>query len=162
MSSIVKRLVACVCIMLAQPTFAGWEYKDKLDAIDGTDRSHVLTSTDMYEGRDGLIIGVKCETDGLNIMLSHKYMTGDSDGAIRVQMRVDQNEPYGPEHWSLASNNKASWMPMKDVPGMIDQLRSGEKLVMRVTDPSNGDTLGQTVRLAGISAEIDKLSCYKE
>ncbi len=161
MSSIVKRLVACVCIVLAQPSFAGWEYKQKLDAADDIDRSHVVASTDLYEGRDGLIISVKCETDGLNIMLSHKVMTGDGDREVSVQMRVDQNEAYGPELWSLATNNKASWMPMKDVPGMITQLRSGEKLVMRVTDPSNGDTLSQTVRLVGIGAEIENLSCDK-
>lgn len=161
MPSIMKSFVVCVCVVLTQPTFAGWEYKAKLDEPDGIDRSDVLASTDLYQGRDGLIIAVKCEVDGLNIRLTHKHMTGDADGAVRVLMRIDENETYGPEAWSLAANNKASWMPMNNVPGMVTQLRSGDKLVLQLTDPANGDVLNQTVSLFGISGEIDKLSCYK-
>ena len=114
----------------------------------------------MYEEGELLLIRVSCQADGLNIMLSHSYMAGDSDDEIRVQMRVDQNEAYGPTYWGVGSENKRSWMPMRDVPDMIAQMKAGRRLVIRAIDPFDGDSLNQAVSLFGFSASVEKLSCY--
>ena len=162
MSTNLRILLSIGMLGVTASAFAGWEYHEQLDAFEDTDRSTVTASVDLYENFDvELVIGASCQYDGLNIMLSHKYLGGDSDDQVRVQLRVDKNESYGPAYWDLGSNSRISWMPMRDVPNMIAQMKAGYRLLIRVVDPLDGETLTQAVSLVGFSAAVESLSCYR-
>jgi len=161
MSSLIRGMVAVAVITLSSAAYGGWEYNHSKDPFDDTDRSAITPSWDMYGREDLLVIVVSCQFDGLNILLSHTYMAGDLDEEVRVEMRVDQSQAYGPKNWSLTLDNEGSYMPISDVPIMIAQLKAGNRLIMRVVDPVDGETLNQSVSLVGFGAAVKKLSCYK-
>lgn len=161
MSTHLKILMTLGMLGATSTAFAGWEYHQQLDAFEDTDRSTVTASVDLYENLNvELVIGASCQFDGLNVMLSHKFLGGDSDDQVRVQLRVDKNEAYGPEYWNLGSNSRISWMPMRHVTNMIAQMKAGNRLVIRVVDPLDGETLNQSVSLIGFSRAVESLSCY--
>lgn len=154
-------LAALVAIGFYSNTLANWEYSKSSDPFSDDDRSTITANAEIYGNQDVLLlIALKCMDDGLNVVLGHKYLGGDSDGEIRVELRVDKNETYGPKYWKLVSGHKFSWMPMADIAKLVREMRSGNILYMRVVDPADGETLTQSVNLQGFSAAIDKLSCY--
>lgn len=161
MARFARLITMTVICFSSSHAFAGWEYNRNADRFTDADRSSITASVDMYESQDTpLVIGLVCMEDGLNLLLSHKYLGGDSDNEILVQMRVDKKEPYGPNYWRLFPGREASWMPMADVPKMVRELRAGNQLHIRVVDPVDGETLNQSVSLQGFSGAIEKLSCY--
>ncbi|MDG2374916.1 MAG: invasion associated locus B family protein [Woeseiaceae bacterium] len=161
MSVLLRTLIALMAVTAASVANGEWEYTDKQDPFEDSDRSLISPATGMYENDEELVIIATCQFDGLNIRLGHSFMVGDSDEEVRVQMRVDENEAYGPEYWSLTSDSEGSWMPMRDVPRMIAQMRTGTRLIFRVVDPADGETLNQAVSLFGFSEALKKLSCYR-
>jgi len=86
-------------------------------------------------------------------------MGGDSDDQIRVIMRVDRNEALGPIYFDLQGND-ASWMPLRHVKNIVQQMINGESLVLRATDPLDNEQLQQKVSLEGFSSVVRKLSCF--
>lgn len=161
MEKFARLLTAMMIYCLSSHAYAGWEYSRNVDRFTDADRSVITASADMYERQDTvLIIALGCMEDGLNLLLSHKYLGGDGDNEILVQMRIDKKEPYGPNYWRLFPGHEASWMPMADVPKMVRELRAGNQLHIRVVDPLDGETLNQSVSLQGFSGAIEKLSCY--
>lgn len=160
MSLFLRKMLIASFAMFSSISYAEWMYAEQKDPFNDNDRSYIHADL-MYETDEELYIQARCDFDGLNIALGHRYLAGDSDDEVRVQMRVDQNEPHGPRYWSLNPDNESSWMPMRDVPNMIAQMKLGTRLVIRVVDPHDGDTLDQSVSLAGFSAAVEKLSCYK-
>lgn len=160
MSVLLRTLITLMAVTTTSVAYGEWEYTDKKDPFEDTDRSLITAAAGMYENDEELIISASCQFDGLNIQLVHSFLVGDSDEEVKVQMRVDDNEAYGPEYWSLASDSESSWMPMRDVPGMITQMRAGNRLIFRVVDPADGETLDQAVSLFGFSEALERLSCY--
>lgn len=139
---------------------ADWEYKEGRDPFTDEVRAMASPPSDMYEHDAPLVIGIKCEYDGLNILINHKYLGGDRDDDIQVQMRVDDNERYGPRYWRLEADHRHAWMPLSDVPNLVEEMRNGIRLLIRVTDPLDGESITQAVSLRGFSAALKKLPCY--
>ena len=106
-----------------------------------------------------MALAVKCEFDGLNFQLTHSYMLGDSDEEVSVLLRIDNNEVYGPEYWSLQANT-ISWMPLQHVKNIVEEMKSGDRMAIRITDLGDGEQLAEDVSLDGFSSSIEKLSCY--
>jgi hypothetical protein len=139
---------------------ANWEYEEKIDLFNDEDRSALAPTADLYgDSEVALSMVVKCEYDGLNILVGHSYMAGDSDDEILVELRVDGNDAYGPKYWSL-QGNEASWMPISDVRDFVEQMKNGGRLAIRVTDPFDQESNVQIIGLVGFSKAIEMLSCY--
>jgi hypothetical protein len=155
------RLITSIAVFvtLSAPAYGGWNYKENIDPFDDTDTSTVIADPEDYSGTDVLVVAVKCQSDGLNLLLGHSYMSGNTNDQIKIQMRVDKEEPYS-KLWSMSASQKNSWMPMTDVRGMVAQMKAGNKLVVRAYDPYDGDTSTQSLSLSGFSKQVEKLSCY--
>jgi hypothetical protein len=160
MKRIARAFVGTCFLALSTGAVAGWEYHKDSDPFSDVDRSIVLATDKSYKSQDDLGIGFKCMEDGLNLLLIHKFLGGDSDDEVRVQMRVDKKEPYGPKYWKLFPGGKATWMPLGEVQRMVNEMREGTRLQIRIVDPLDGETLNQSVSLWGFSAAIEKLPCY--
>jgi hypothetical protein len=158
-----KWFIIVLTVMSSSSVFAqNWEYHRDYDDFDDTDRSMVIP---FGSNRDNTAaaIGFKCFSDGINLLVVHGYMIGDSDDEVRVRYRVDKNEPYGPAYWSLQPSSKSSFAPMRVVPELISEMKAGTKLVIQVTDPGDGDVKKGVFSLVGFSSEIQKLesSCIE-
>lgn len=161
MSRLAIKIVALSICAFSSDVHAGWQYIQDADPFTDADRSAIVAGAELLGNQNThLSIALKCLEDGLNFLLGHKYLGGDSDNEIRVEMRVDKNQSYGPKYWKLAMGNELSWMPMADVPRMVGEMRSGTRLHIRVVDPVDGEVLTQAVSLRGFSAAAAKLSCF--
>lgn len=150
-------LVGALC--LANSAVA-WEYHERKDAIDDSDRSHIAprNSDILSSNGDTFLIGFKCEFDGLNFMVSHKYLIGDSDDDIRVYLRFDRGEAQS-YWWPLNVGNKITYADMSDVPGIVSAVKKSDRLTVRIVDPADGETMTSVFSLAGVTNSISKLSC---
>ena len=154
-----KRFTVLIFLLVSSlPAYAEWTYNERIDDFTDEDRSSVNPDVSDYERDDTLVLSVSCQSDGLNVLLGHSYMGGDSDDQISVTMRVDKNEALGPIYFDL-QGNEASWMPTRHVKNIVQQMINGESLVFRATDPLDNESLRQKVSLEGFSSEVRKLSC---
>jgi len=151
-----------VVLAFSSSVFAsGWEYTKNLDAFTDEDRSYIGPTEANFMQSDGEVLLVtKCMSDGLNILLMHGYMIGDRDDEVRVELRVDKNPAYGPAYWPLLSGQEASFMPMSHIDTYLKELESGDSLVIRVTDPGDGEIKTGSFSLSGFSETVRKLGCY--
>jgi hypothetical protein len=139
----------------------GWEYHSNQDVMDDSDRSYVVADFDrdvISSSGDPFAIAFKCEADGLNFLISHSYLIGNSDDDIRVEMRFD-NSPAKTYWWPLQSSNKLTYAEMSAVPTILSSAKVGTKVAVRIIDPGDGEAMTSIFSLVGISDALTKLSC---
>lgn len=98
--------------------------------------------------------------DGLNvILLLGGYMGGDRDDEIQVRYRFDSAPPSGTEYWSLFQSKESAYLPMRRVPAFTAQARTARQVLIRVTDPLDGEARTNTFDLGGLEAALRQLPC---
>ena len=138
---------------------ANWEFTQRSDPFEDHDTSFVYPDDASYSSDNELTISVRCEVDGLNLLLSHSYMVGDSDGETLAVLRVDKNDAIGPIYFTLQGNSQ-SWMPLRHVNDAVNQMKRGESIVVRITDPSDDEQLFEDVSLTGFADAVERLTCF--
>ena len=138
---------------------ANWEFIQRSDPFEDHDTSFVYPDDASYSSANELTISVRCEVDGLNLLLSHSYMVGDSDGETLAVLRVDKNDAIGPIYFTLQGNSQ-SWMPLRHVKDAVNQMKRGESIVVRITDPSDDEQLFEDVSLTGFADAVERLTCF--
>jgi hypothetical protein len=136
-------------------TFGAWNATRSVDVIDDTNRSYIFNTES--NNRD-LGLALKCEYDGLNVMITHKYFVGDSDKETLVTYRFDSATPVGPFYWELGSKNTASFMPMPDVSRFISAARSAITIHVRIVDPFDGEILTASIPMRGFANALATLN----
>lgn len=132
------------------------------DPFDDDDRSMIATielDADEYL-EDNAFLAWRCLSDGLNVIYAfNSYMGGDEEDRVLVRYRIDRQEPSDFESWSLMQGNDAAWIPMQWVSLFTEQAMGASKVVFRVTDPLDGETLTHEFSLAGLGQALSRLSC---
>ena len=149
----------CILLLESNLVIAEWIYIESTDPFEDHDTSTISPDLKSYSYDNDLALAIKCEFDGLNFQLTHSYMIGDSDEEVSVLLRIDQNEVYGAEYWSLQANT-VSWMPLQHVKKIVEEMKSGDRIAIRITDPGDGEQLSEDVSLDGFSSAVERLSCY--
>ncbi|WP_410474670.1 hypothetical protein [Guyparkeria sp. TX1] len=138
-----------------------WMYEEKRDAFNDEDRSFVWpTEANIERNQPDVILAAECNGDDLYVFLVHGYLGGNQDDNVKVDLRVDKNSAYGPSYWVLSTTNKGSFMPMSDVDSYLEELKAGDSLAIRVTDPMDGGVSSGKLSLSGFSESVEKLACY--
>lgn len=128
-------------------TFGAWEFHKHKDAITDDNRSFVYVAA--AAGDAMFSIGYK--HDGMNVMLFlDKYVVGDRDGDAIVIYRIDGGKPSEREYWQLSSDKRVLFVPMHRVSGFVKDLTGKNKIIIRVIDPANGNSLTYTFRINGL------------
>jgi len=137
-------------------------YVISADPFDDHDRSMIATielGADEYLD-DNAFLAWRCLSDGLNVIYAfNSYMGGDDEDRVLVRYRIDGQEATDFESWSLMQGNDAAWIPMQWVSQFTDQAVGASKVVFRVTDPLDGETLTHEFSLAGLGQALSRLSC---
>ncbi len=137
-------------------------YVSSTDPFDDADRSLIATiEIDAEEYVDDTaFLAWRCMSDGLNVVYGfNSYMGGDEEDRVLVRYRIDDDQPTEFESWGLMQGNDAAWIPMHWVSQFTAQAMAANKVVFRVTDPLDGETLTHEFSLAGLSQAIGRLSC---
>ena len=160
-SHIRKHRVIFATLLMLGSSFAkgNWEFNQRSDPFEDHDTSFVYPDDASYSSDNELTISVRCEVDGLNLLLSHSYMIGDSDSETLAVLRVDKNDAIGPLYFTLQGNSM-SWMPLNYVKDIVDQMREGKRIVIRITDPSDDEQLFEDVALTGFADAVEQLTCF--
>lgn len=138
-----------------------WIYTASVDPIDDSDRSSAMTISAEPSGGDYGSLSFKCMADGLNVVIGWgSYFGGDSDDDVLVVHRFDSKPASPRRYWHMFPNsNELAWMPMGLVPQFLTNARQSRKVVIRVSDPLDGETKTHTYSLNGAAAMMDRLAC---
>lgn len=164
------RTLAAVALLLAASeasaqtssrTVGDFHVSTNRDPMTDEDRSFAFVMP-LPGGSSGLeSLAWKCEADGLNILVSTKYLAGDSDNEIRVQVRFPPSPAETPTYWGEAAKNQLWWMPMRAVPSFTQKAIENSEVIVRVVDPLDGETLTASFRLRGLRDALRSLPCYR-
>ncbi len=143
--------------------FGSFTYYQKADPIDDSDRSSIVVlPLDPVERREARF-GWACQADGLNVaFVVGKYLGGDEDNQVLVRYRFDRLPPSEPTYWELSVNQEIAFMPMDVVPIFTQTAKTASKLVVRVTDPTDGEEITHEFALNGLQGALLRLgTCGK-
>lgn len=131
------------------------------DPFDDSDRSSILNlGTDLERGTPSL--AWKCMSDGLNvIVLIGGYMGGDSNDRVRVRHRFDSDPASGEEYWRLLSGNESAYIPMNQVKRFTSRAMTSDQVLIRITDPLDGENRTNTFELEGLRRALQTLPCAR-
>lgn len=134
-------------------------YTTVQDPMTDKDRSFIST---IEEEEEDAVLAWKCASDGLNIWYLGDYLAGDSDNEIRARYRIGNQDPSDHHYWRLASSHEVAYMPMDRVETVTAQAeKNGERIVLRVIDPYDGETRTHVFPIDGLSSALQRLSCYE-
>jgi hypothetical protein len=155
-----KYLAAFILLALTMidPAFSEVLYNEHTDEFTGEDNSSVLIIDE--DENMSLVIGWKCLSDGLNVVLRHDYLAGDSDDEVAVQTKFDDKPASGIEFYALAPNNEFTFFDMDDVETFTNAAIDAARFMIRVTDPYDNEQLTAAFRTEGLNDELSKLLCY--
>ncbi len=153
-------LVAALLLIPAIPMEAVGQvsYVPGLDEMTDEDNSAVVAIADAGDWK-ATTLGWKCLGDGLNVVLLTKHLTGRNN-RISVTYRFDTDEAVGPVMWEQgAGSNKIAFAPMHVVPGFVARAKTANRVVIRVRDPADNETVTNTFYLAGAGRALNQLPC---
>jgi len=165
---IMKRLLLSFAILLVRPgpvmtqVPGGWTYSSKKDEM--TDEVRFLISSNsrpVYGDRSDLIIGMiawRCTaSNGREVfVLLNKYFGGNSDDQVLVETRFDSAQPDS-SWWNLSANKHGAFMPSEDIPSFTNRVERSRRLLVRVTDPLDGEAITYSFNLLGFTAVYRRL-----
>jgi hypothetical protein len=129
------------------------------DPFDDSNRSFILNvdPIDFHDG-DNLAFGAKCLEDGLNILVIWgKYFAGDDEGRVAVRHRIDDQAAGPEEMWEMFAGQEMAWMPMHLVGEFVAAARAGRRILIRVVDPFDGETITNEFELVGFGPALDQI-----
>lgn len=129
------------------------------DEMDDSEQTYLVTTSTESAGvrveAGSGALSWKCEYDGLNILVFiGTYMGGDDDDEVVVRTRLDSDPPSESEYWSLTANKYGAWMPVGQVRAFTVRALRARSLLVRVTDPLDGETVTHTFELAGLQRAL--------
>lgn len=153
-----KTLKLTLMLLALLPTlaFSQATFHDDKDEFTGEDNSSVyIVATGKEIG-----LGWKCFSDGLNIILAHDYLGGDSDDDVIVRTKFDEDAPSERNYYSLSKNNRVTYFDIYDVGGFTKGAIEAEEVMLRITDPLDSEMVTGTFITRGLEDALRKLSCY--
>lgn len=154
-----NKLVACVLITISAATVAPAEviYNEAVDEFTEEDNSHVAI---FPIGGDEFGVGWKCLSDKFSTLLAHKYLAGNTDGKVSVRTKFGDREPRSPSFYKLSDSHQTTLVDASDTPIFTNSAINSDQFMVRVTDPSDGETLTATFDTDGLEDALSKLPCY--
>jgi hypothetical protein len=129
------------------------------DELTDENRSYILVPGERNEETD-LTLGWKCEGVGFVLMVTlGGYMGGDRNDRVVVRYRFDDGEASPEARWRLFAGNTRTHAPMEQVAELTLLARDADRVVIRVTDPLDGEVKTNTFHLDGVSRALDQLTC---
>jgi TonB family protein len=146
-----------------------WKYDSTKDEM--TDEVRFLISTNarpFYGDRGDLIIGMigwRCSaTNGREVlMVMDKYFGGNSYNQVLVETRFDSARS-DTGWWNLSANKQGAFMPTEDISAFTNRVGRGRRLLVRVTDPLDGEAITYSFDLVGFTTVYRRLepNCPKD
>jgi hypothetical protein len=95
-----------------------------------------------------------------SVYVAHgKYFYGDGNDRVSVLYRVDSNEPVGPRMADLGDNREFSTIEGEQALRMIRAMLAGRQIVIRVTDPLDGENFTDTYSLTRLREAAASIPC---
>jgi hypothetical protein len=155
-------LALAVTAHAQEPQMIGsFAYVHSLDPMTDADRSTIMNLGEDTSSRS-LSLGWRCMSDGLNILVLTGHMGGDRSDRVVVQYRLDSSPASESQRWQQSSNSQAAFAPMNQVSQLTQAMMNSKKVVVRVSDPLDGETKTNTFSLSGLSEALRKLPCASD
>lgn len=160
MRTLILAFVALMSLLtspLEAQKIGNFEYESDVDAFDDTDRSFIIAP----DATRSSALGVKCMANGPTVLIMHKYLGGDRDNEVLVRYRFDQEPPSEVKYWDLIDTSRGSFLPTSDTGAFLSAMRRSSRVVVRITDPLDDETITMTFDLNGASTALSRLSCVR-
>lgn len=163
-----KNISLCVFLvtfLFSPPSFSqdlspGVSYNYDYDEFTEKDNSSVIVVPTDLTSNGFFLLGWKCFPDGLNVVLAHSYMGGDSDDDISVQYKFDNDKPSGTNWFHVQSGGKITFFDMSEVKNFTEKALSSTKVMIRLIDPVDNDSNTRTFPLSNLGENLAKLKCF--
>ncbi len=165
---LVVTILAVRSVPATAQTNRGWTYDSTKDEM--TDEVHFLISTNSqpaYNNRGSLIIGMigwRCAVTGREVVVvMDRYVGGNIDNQVLVETRFDSARSDS-GWWSLSANKKGAFVPTQDISNFTNRVEASRRLLVRVTDPLDGEAVTYSFNLVGFGSAYRRLEpkCPKE
>ncbi|SRR6266545_3039823 len=169
-----KRLLLLVTILLGcSPAISqaqgAWTYNSTKDEMTDEVRFLISTNSRPFHGdRGDLIIGMigwRCSaTNGREVlMVMDKYFGGNSYNQVLVETRFDSARS-DTAWWNLSANKQGAFMPTEDISAFTNRVGRSRLLLVRVTDPLDGEAITYSFDLVGFTTVYRRLepNCPKD
>tara|TARA_B110000977_G_C10898953_1_gene424461 strand:+ start:278 stop:766 length:489 start_codon:yes stop_codon:yes gene_type:complete len=105
-----------------------------------------------------ITLGWKCFDDGLNVLLLHKYLGGDTDGDVVIRYKFD-SEPASDRNWyALSGNHEVTFFDMGDVAYFTNKALASQQIMIRLTDPVDDEILQSTFNPSDLEPALQRLT----
>jgi hypothetical protein len=141
----------------------GWQLNQNRDSMTGSSSPFISVFALSDEKNTRGILALSCpRLDGVatpTLMIGlGSYMGGDSDGDVAVLIRFDQTPALSSQWWALARGNAIA-MRVAGVDDLIERMRRGSVMRIRVTDPLDGERRTWAFSLRGFTNALNQLPC---
>lgn len=160
MLSTVMRMSVVLLALLLTPSLTNgqeWLFERSVDPMTDVDQSFIFASA-QPGGDNELALGVKCLSSEPRLILMHGYMGGNRAGQVLVELRIDGGDVIT-QRWGLADSKRGSFAPRSEQASTIARFKAGSTVVVRVTDPLDGERKVDTFTLSGFTSLYDQLPC---
>jgi hypothetical protein len=89
-------------------------------------------------------------------------MGGNRDDKVVVRYRFADDAPSQDELWTQSTDGRNAFAPVSERPGITARARTANRVVVRVTDPLDGEVKTETFPLNGFTRAVERLSCAAE
>ena len=154
--------------VIAQTT-GGWTYDSTKDEM--TDEVRFVVSTNSrptYGDRGDLMIGMigwRCSARaGRDVMIvTYRYLGGNNNNQVLVETRFDSAR-VDTAWWNVSTNKHGAFIPRENIPSFTNRVERSKHLLVRVTDPLDGEATIYSFNLVGFTNAHRRLGprCAKE
>lgn len=161
-------LLFSVAVLIVGPvpgvkqTQGAWKYDSTRDEMTDEVRFHISTnSRATSSGRGDLITGTivwRCNPadDRAVFIILDAYFGGNSDDQVLVETRFD-SAVLDSAWWNLSVSKRGVFMPREDISRFTDRVKRSRRLLVRVTDPLDGEAVTYSFSLVGFTNAYRRL-----
>jgi hypothetical protein len=137
-----------------------WQVVRHVDPLTDADRSFTYQTGALIQGRAAPqgALSVNCLEDGPEVSVALGGVMGGSNGRVITVLRFDQAPPLPAEAWILQARNDAA-TAIRGSRQLIERMKAARTVVIKVTDPLDGEERIWRYSLIGFSAAFNRLSC---
>lgn len=132
--------------------------EDRRTAITIPTNHHSTNTGNHSVNREDLFFGLRCMSDGLNIIVGHPYYVG-SNNRTQVIFQFDQSSEVIEMNWKMTSNQRASWIPMNIRITFSKMVSNAENLQIAVIDPFDSETHIMNFPVRGWNRAVNAMAC---
>lgn len=100
----------------------------------------------------------KCLGDGMNVILTFdKYIPDDRGHQLLVSRQFDDDTAAVPGYWTLSGDDKAAFLPLKEVQAFTELAKSSKRVVLKVSDPVWGDIYTFDFSLSKLGSALGRI-----